>query len=280
LWINIGRAESVRDLEVVVDVLRELTEPGERVFTFPVLDIVSFLADRGSPLRDSYFFPRWIGHDDEARAVGILRDDPPRYAVVLHDHWTFFEDAPVYYTRLAALFASGYRLHMRIGRYAILVRQDVISPQLGGGEIARGQPDPRLARYLDESLRTARTEDLPARLAELRHDAVEGYYPRLTTLLEDDAPEVRAAAVSALRHSGDDRVAAALFRAAVVPGGLPERERMLALRLAGAWAGAETAALMKDHLEDPDPAIAAAALAGSSRYAANAIREAAWFGGR
>jgi hypothetical protein len=79
------------------------------------------------------------------------------------------------------------------------------------------------------------------RLADIRYDSVEGFYPVLTDRLVDEDVAVRAAAVSALRHATDARVAVALANAANVRGAgeLPERERQLALRLAGAWASRE-----------------------------------------
>jgi hypothetical protein len=78
VWMNIGKAERYRDIDKVVAAVRELTEPGEKVFGFPSLDIVSFLADRDSPLRESRFSPRWIGRADEWRAVATMQEAPPR----------------------------------------------------------------------------------------------------------------------------------------------------------------------------------------------------------
>lgn len=280
VWMNIGRAESYRDLETVVAAIRELTEPGEKVFTFPALDVVSFLSDRDSPLRDSYFFPRWIGHDDELRAVEAMRADPPRLAVVLHGHETFFEDAPTYFAAIGGFLAEQYRRYVQVGRYAILAHRSVA--ETGGRRrwsIPRDEPDPRLERYLETRLARRDGHELAARVSDLRYDAIEGYYPSVVDLLESPRSDVRAAAVSALRQAGGDRVAQALFRAGV-SGGLPERERRLALRLAGAWAGEATAATMKGHVDDADAAVAEASRAGLERVAANAPREAAWFGGR
>jgi HEAT repeat protein len=74
-------------------------------------------------------------------------------------------------------------------------------------------------------------------LADVQYDAVEGFYPEIVLRLGDESEAVRAAAVNALRSAGDERVASALFQAAVARA-LPQRERGLALRLAAAWARA------------------------------------------
>jgi hypothetical protein len=280
VWMNIGRAESYRDLEVVADEIRELTEPGEKIFTFPALDVVSFLADRGSPLRDSYFFPGWIGHDDEARALEVLRAAPPRFAVVLHDTWSFFEAAPSYYSMFAEFFAREYRHYVQIGRYAILAHKTVDGEVREGAAIALGESDPRLERYLQSRLEPLDVVADPAgRVRDLRYDSIEGYYPDLVALLDYQDESVRGAAVDALRSATDDRVAAALFRAAIA-GRLPERERLLALRLAGVWTRDETVALMQPRVADKDADVASAARAGLECYEIERAREAAWFGRR
>jgi len=276
VWMNIGRAESYRDLEAVAATIREIAEPGQKVFTFPALDAISYLSDRDSPLRDSYFIPGWIGRDDEARAVAAMRKDPPPYVVVLRDDWTYFEEAPRYYASLRAFIESEYRSYVELGRYAILAHRSIVEPPPRAG-IGRGAADPRVERYLTERLQAASAADLADRVERLRYDAIEGYYPMLTELLRHEDVAVRAAAVSALRFAADDRAAVALFEAAVAVGRLPERERLLALRLAGAWAGEETAARMREYVEDVDTAVAVAARIGIERAAQAAERRDFWF---
>jgi len=95
--------------------------------------------------------------------------------------------------------------------------------------------------------------------------------------LFDEDVTVRAATVSALRFAADDRVAAELF-AAAVDGRLPERERLLALKLAGAWAEERTAAAMRSHLDDADAAVANAARTGIAHAELVAERRKFWFG--
>jgi len=277
VWMNIGRAESYRDLDVVVELLRELTEPGEKVFTFPALDVISYLADRDSPLRDSYFFPGWIGAEEEARDVAIMEAAPPRFAVVLHDDWPYFENAPRSYEQLRAFVNREYRPALKVGRYAILAHRSVHELPPTDLGVARHSPDPRLSVYLMEYLRRSSSRGFAARVAPLRYDVIEGYYPILTNRLSDEDITVRAATVSALRFAADDRVAAELF-AAAVDGRLPERERLLALKLAGAWAEEQTAAAMRSHLDDADAAVANAARTGIAHAELVAERRKFWFG--
>jgi len=277
VWMNIGRAESYRDLDVVVELLRELTEPGEKVFTFPALDAISYLADRDSPLRDSYFFPGWIGPEEEAQDVAIMEADPPRFAVVLHDDWPYFEDAPRSYEQLRAFVNREYRPALEVGRYAILAHKSVADLPPKNLGVAPHSPDPRLSVYLMEYLRRSSSRGFAARVAPLRYDVIEGFYPILTNRLLDEEMSVRAATVSALRFAADDRVAAELF-AAAVEGRLPERERLLALKLAGAWAEEQTAAAMRPHLEDADAVVADAARIGVTHAERTAERRKFWFG--
>lgn len=275
--MNIGRAESYRDLDAVVELLRELTEPGEKVFTFPALDVISYLADRDSPLRDSYFFPGWIGPEEEAGDVATMAADPPRFAVVLHDDWPYFEDGPSSYEQLRDFVNGEYRRALMVGRYAILAHRSVSELPSADRGVAPDSPDPRLTVYLMEYLRRNSSRGFAARVAPLRYDVIEGYYPILTNRLSDEDVTVRAATVSALRFAADDRVAAELF-AAAVGGRLPERERSLALKLAGAWAEEQTAAAMRSHLEDADPAVANVARIGIARSEEQARRRELWFG--
>jgi hypothetical protein len=277
VWMNIGRAESYRDLDAVVAILRDLTEPGEKVFTFPALDVVSYLADRDSPLRDSYFIPGWIGPEEEARNVAILEAAPPRFAVVLHDDWPYFEDAPRAYEQLGAFVNREYRLALLVGRYAILAHRSVSELPPKDLGVAPGSPDPRLAVYLMEYLRRSSSRGFAARVAPLRYDGIEGYYPILMNRLFDEEVSVRAATVSALRFAADDRVAAELF-AAAVEGRLPERERSLALKLAGAWAEESTAAAMRSHVDGSDVEVANAARIGIAHAELAAERRKFWFG--
>jgi hypothetical protein len=277
VWMNIGRAESYRDLDVVVELLREVTEPGQKVFTFPALDVISYLSDRDSPLRDSYFLPGWISVEEEARYVAIMEADPPRFAVVLHDDWPRFEDGPRSYEQLRAFVNREYCPALQVGRYAILAHRSVTDLPPKDLGVALHSPDPRLSVYLIEYLRRSSSRGFAARVAPLRYDVIEGYYPILVNRLSDEETSVRAATVSALRFAADDRVASELF-AAAVEGRLPDRERLLALRLAGAWAEGQTAAAMNPYLKDADTAVAEAARSGVAHAQLVAERRGFWFG--
>lgn len=103
--------------------------PGEFVFTFPVLDVVSFLADRHNPTRHGYFYPGWPGHEVEAEVIDALRARPPRFVVTLRDHPFFFSSAPVYYFNLRGYVTANYWLARQIGMF------DVLEPRGNPGEL-------------------------------------------------------------------------------------------------------------------------------------------------
>jgi hypothetical protein len=64
VWMNVGKAERYRDIDRIVELLGRVSEPDDAVLMFPAIDLLSFLSDRHSPIRDTYFFPGWLGHDE------------------------------------------------------------------------------------------------------------------------------------------------------------------------------------------------------------------------
>ena len=104
------------------------TSPGEFIFTFPVLDVVSFLADRHNPTRHGYFFPGWPGHEVEAEVIDSLRQRPPRFVVTLHDHPLFFASAPAYYFNLRRYITANYQWIRRVGMFDVLGTGDDAEP--------------------------------------------------------------------------------------------------------------------------------------------------------
>ena len=234
--LNSGRVKRFADLDAIVAYLREATEEGEEVFTFPALDVVSFLSDRSNPTGHGYFFPRWPGHDWEGEVVSDLIDDPPRLAVVFHDHAPFFVDAPVYYFALAEYLVDEFSLLGRIGPYAVFLRDD-----LRGSAYARSI-DPAAFERRYASVRQAKLDD--AMPPELKHSSEalsvdqihtlgrtlpEKSDPRLLVALQSDDPTLTDAAIEALRYARDPVVAAALVKA-VAEGRLSRRSSIIAMK--------------------------------------------------
>ncbi len=276
VWMNIGKAGRYRELRKLVSMLHVLTMHGERVFTFPALDAVSFLSDRHSPLRDSYFFPRWLGHDDERAAVATLERDPPRYAVLLRETWPFFKESPAYYQALRAFFEHDYRVYLELAHFAVLVRRDAAVPPPAAPEAPPGATDLALVDHIRTRLAAADGAAKPAIVERLAGDLIEGHYVDLEALLQDDDVRVRSATVHALRNAGNDRSARALALVAL-GGKLEERDRAFALRLAGAWAGPETVGLLAPLRESDDALLRAAALAAAGTYERRRELESFWW---
>ncbi len=231
VWMNAGRTERYSELAEVVRFVREHTAPDEQVFTFPALDIVSFLSDRHNPTRHGYFFPRWPGHDSEAEVVAYLMERKPRYAVVLHAHAPFFVNAPMYYYDLGRYLNTYYSPYATIGRYMVL-RRRVASPQGEGIETVSVTPASMpVPRWLTDGLLSA---DAAVRVNTLtRADAlmIERYQADVVRALSDPVQAVRDRAVWTLKHSQDPHIGGELT-AAVREGLLSPREQVLAMRVA------------------------------------------------
>jgi HEAT repeat protein len=120
LVIEPAAGATFRALSDTARYLREHATADEFVFTFPALDVISFLADRQNPTRHGYFYPGWPGHEVEAEVIDALRARPPRFIVALHGHALFFVTAPVYYFNLRDYVTDQYRLVERIGVFDVL----------------------------------------------------------------------------------------------------------------------------------------------------------------
>ncbi len=178
--------------------------PGEFVFTFPVLDVVSFLADRHNPTRHGYFYPGWPGHEVEAEVIDALRARPPRFVVTLHDHPLFFASAPVYYFNLRNYITKNYRLARQVGMF------DILAPRSDGDlepvDLQPLTPDREL--WIQElRYRHGRVaHELEGALKEL-----EGEEPELLARrLAGESPAVQHLAVTLIRKSRSATGAAAL----------------------------------------------------------------------
>lgn len=261
LHINAGRAPRYAELARVARFVTEYTEPGEEVFTFPALDIVSFLSDRHNPTRHGYFYPRWPGHDWEAEVVADLMIRRPRLAVVLWGHAPFFVEAPLYYYALTSYLDSEYRLLTEIGRYAVLVRRDarLTAADARPASAAVEREIEKVAdRAADDVAARFKQTGSPAELHVAEATMLERGTPELRGLLRHDDPAVRDATVEALRHARDPETANALL-SGVVAGRFSARESLIAVRTVGNGADARCLGLLLRLLRHPDPRIVDAA---------------------
>jgi HEAT repeat protein len=226
--LEVGRATRLRELHETVAYLQANTAPGERIFPFPAIEILCFLADRPNATRHGYFFPGWPGHEVEAEVISALGADPPRLVVVLHGHRFFFVAAPVYYYALRRFVAEHYRQVASFGPYVVLARRDVPDAELrappaydpDGADVLETRYGARLRGTTAERLAAAR-----ALVAERLEIAWEPVVP----LLDDADPRVREAAVRALAEAGDPGASVPLADA-LVRGAVPDHQRLLVLR--------------------------------------------------
>ncbi|MCX8073855.1 MAG: HEAT repeat domain-containing protein [Candidatus Binatia bacterium] len=221
------------------------TAPGEFVFTFPVLDVLSFLADRHNPTRHGYFFPGWPGHEVEAEVIDALRQRPPRFVVTLHDHPLFFATAPVYYFNLRDYVTRNYRLVAQVGVFNILApgtpkELDVQEQGLPG--------DPELWQRELRYRRGATAAQLRLALAAAEREDPEA----IAAVLADARPAVQYEAVRLIRKSRSSLGAAAL--AHLLEGQrLEGKEAELAIRTIAEIGDARSVAPLL-RLYDTDPA--------------------------
>ncbi len=236
VWMNAGRALRYNELAEVVGFLHDYTEPGDEVFTFPALDIVSFLSDRHNPTRHGYFYPRWPGHDAEAEVVASLMERAPLYAVVLHAHAPFFVSAPMYYYDLGQYLDTHYRPFVKIGRYQVLRHRGAVPAAHLAAEAAVEPAPMAVPVWLRDGL--ASTDPAVRKHTLARADVlmIEDAAAPVIDALADPDPAVRDRAVWTLQRASDPRVGDALVRA-VADWRLSPREQVLATRLAGRVVG-------------------------------------------
>ncbi len=108
--------------------LRAHTTDGEALWSFPATSGLLFAAGRTSVAPHDYWYPGRPDRAEEARVLGLLRDQRPRFIVTLGKGWNFFAEAPVYFENLRAYVALEYQLAARFGRYDVLARRDVTDP--------------------------------------------------------------------------------------------------------------------------------------------------------
>lgn len=244
VWMNAGRAVRYRDLAGVVEFVRHETASDETVFTFPNLDIISFLSDRHNPTRHGYFYPEWPGREVEAEVTGELEVSAPRLSVVLHRHPLFFMNAPLYYYSLRSFMNSRYVPYTEFGPYSVVINRDDTEALSHAVAVDGGAS----AASIDAPLAEPITRDLASgdavrrlaalgRIADLRFDT---HIPVIGGALADPSQQVRDGAVWALKGCLDPRCARPLARA-LRNHLLSAREATLAARIIGNSGGPDAA---------------------------------------
>lgn len=227
LTLEAGRAPRLRALHDTVEFLRANSRPDDRVFTFPAIEVLCFLADRRNATRHGYFFPGWPGHQVEAEVVSALGADPPRLVVVLQAHQIFFLHSPAYYYALREFIEAHYREVARFGSFAVLAHRTVPDSELvtARSSVEQG-PAALLARYHD-ALTDSQTR-LSAARALAAERLVFSWQP-VTGMLIDSDPAIREAALTALAGVTGSDVAAPLIDA-LHARRVPKRQRLVVLR--------------------------------------------------
>ncbi len=236
--INQGKAIRYSELAETARFLHEHTREGEKVFTFPMLDLISFLSDRDNPTRHGYFYPYWPGREVEAEVVAALRSNPPPLAVVYHDHAMFFVQAPMYYYGIGAFLRDNYSPLARIGRYTVLAhngRTPVREETIRLPELRDYLHDSGALAWITQGLSSADPARRTRTLAEVSKLFLEGDLAEVIAALSDPVQEVRNSAVWALRHSHGGKTVHALARA-VEKRTLAPRETIAAIRTLGSSA--------------------------------------------
>ena len=277
---RVGVAATYGDLSALVKFVRTNTAEDERIFTFPSLDVVSFLAGRPNTTRHGYFFPGWPGREVEAEVISDLDAAPPRFVVVYHWHPLFFSQAALYYFQLQHYIESNYRPYARFGRYVVLTHK-TLGPAGDGPDLPRSSIEAALPYELDQELKGRLTDpDAAVRLEAVKQ--LEGFhlvsdYPPLSKLLGDPDQAVRNQVVWAYRYARDKTVARNLV-AAVAGGLLSPRENILALRSIGGGVAADSAPDLLSLVDSPDMATAWAAQRGLFMTASRDVNGSFWFG--
>lgn len=117
--------DELAELQRTVTWLRQHTQAGEPVLSFPATSGVLFAAELSNPSPHDYWFPGRPDHDEEQRVLGLLEAKPPRFVVTVNRHWTFFSEAPSWFSAMREFVVANYSLAMRAGRYDVLVRNDL-----------------------------------------------------------------------------------------------------------------------------------------------------------
>ncbi len=247
--IEAGASKLFRGVRATTRFLREESPAGARVFTFPVLDILCFLADRPNPTRHGYFYPGWPGHEVEAEVIEALQAKPPEYIVALHAHALFFAQAPVYYFNLRRWVTSHYAIERRIGQFDVL-RHGNATAAAGPG---RGRSE-MLAdmKFWRDELRTH--AGASGRLAETALSRVKRLeFGVLADAIRGLPPRAQHKVAHAVRQSRS-RLGASVLAALATDTTLPASTRELFLRVGSELADARAMPSLVKAIEGSLPA--------------------------
>lgn len=118
--VDAGRATDLRAFGRMLHFLEARLAPGDRIFGFPAMGLVSYALGRMSPVRSEYFFSGRPDHATEVRILAALVASPPRFIVTLNRRLGYFFEAPIYYFILRPFVLERYALVARAGRYDVL----------------------------------------------------------------------------------------------------------------------------------------------------------------
>ncbi len=195
--LQTGATDEIEELAAVTAYLERVAERGENVLGFPALASVVFLAGQSSPLPHDYWYPGRPSREEEAAMIVALEANPPRYVVTINDGWTFFHEAPAYFSDLREFVTARYGLVGRFGRFDVL---------------ALGAPEETLVVGMGP-IRQASAEDVAIPLMAARRQVARRWM-RSLTVAEVSAARLRSDATGAvlqlraIRDGGDLRTAA------------------------------------------------------------------------
>jgi HEAT repeat protein len=201
----------------MIDYLEARLAPGDRIFGFPAMGLVSYVLGRTSPVRSEYFFSGRPDHATEVRILATLAASPPRFIVTLNRRLGYFFEAPIYYFMLRPFVLERYALVARAGRY------DVLELRASGATL----PPPTL---LDDPTMQPTTPD------------------ETFTWMGDPDREVRRAAVVHFLATAGDAAGVVDLAAKWAP---DERRRLLLVRNLGEHADDRALPFLAAQLEHP-----------------------------
>jgi len=252
LVIEPAAGRMFESLSGTVRFLRGHTQADDHIFTFPCLDLLTFLAERQDATRHGYYYPGSPGHAVEAEVVDALQDTPPRYAVTLHDHALFFVGAPVYYFNLRRHVTAEYEFATRFGQIDVLAPRgsaalaDAPAPANGDGELAQ------VVELWRAELRHDRGGSAAALAAALA--AAPPRSPAELAALLAASPEPQQRLLAELIKKSRSAAGAAALAIALADPGLPERQFQLFSRIVSSIADLRAASPLLLALDQATPA--------------------------
>ena len=69
---------------MTLDFLRRIARPGDTIAGFPVAGIFNFATGLRNPLREEQILPGFLGPAEEDRVIGRLRENPPRFVLLIN----------------------------------------------------------------------------------------------------------------------------------------------------------------------------------------------------